>query len=129
MNRMTYVEIAKLAHTVNREYCRALDDKSHLPWDQAPEWQRNSAIKGVEAHLISKNMTPEESHDSWMKQKLDEGWEWGPEKDVEKKQHPCLVDYYKLPVAQRAKDHIFKGICDYFKEAFCEPSIAGIKEV
>ena len=120
MNRMTYVEIAKLCHKVNKEYCLALGDKSQLEWDDCPEWQKRSAIQGVEFHLVNKDTSPEDSHKSWMSEKINGGWVFGPEKNVEKKEHPCLVPFLELPLAQRAKDHIFKAICDYFKQVFCE---------
>lgn len=50
------------------------------------------------------------SHQSWMAQKLADGWTFGPVKDAEKKQHPCLVPFNLLPREQQAKDFIFRGI-------------------
>ena len=40
-------EAARLAHEVNRGYCQFLGDDSQLPYDQAPEWQKLSALNGV----------------------------------------------------------------------------------
>jgi hypothetical protein len=122
MKRMTYVEIAKLCHKVNKEYCKALGDESQVEWDEAPDWQKASAIKGVELHLANKDVSPEDSHKSWVKQKEADGWKYGPVKDVGKKEHPCILPYFELPNTQKAKDYIFKAICDYFKQSFCEPA-------
>lgn len=61
-------KIARLCHEVNRAYCQAMDDDSQPAWDEAPDWQRDSAMNGVEAHLMH-SLTPEESHNLWMKQK------------------------------------------------------------
>jgi hypothetical protein len=121
MNRMTYVEIAKLCHKVNKEYCESLGDNSQVEWDACPEWQKDSAINGVEYHMITPNATPKTSHESWLKQKENAGWKYGDEKNVELKTHPCMVPYEKLPLAQRSKDHIFKAICDFFKEEYGKP--------
>ena len=43
--------IAKVAHTVNKAYCETLGDYSQPSWDEAPEWQKASALQGVEFHL------------------------------------------------------------------------------
>lgn len=40
-------QIARVAHEVNRAYCKALGDDSQEVWELAPQWQRDSAIVGV----------------------------------------------------------------------------------
>lgn len=98
---------AQLAHEMNRGYCLALGDDSHLPWDDAPAWQKDSARAGVHAKLTNPTTTPEQSHESWLAQKIADGWVYGTTKDPEKKTHPCCVPYADLPVSQKAKDYIF----------------------
>lgn len=98
---------AKVCHEVNRAYCEAIGDMSQAPWDLAPDWQKESARGGVRLLLSNPNTKPEDSHKSWMETKIADGWTYGPEKDSEKKTHPCLVPYEELPAAQKAKDHIF----------------------
>jgi hypothetical protein len=107
--KLTVLEIAEVAHEVNRAYCEALGDESQVPWKEAPGWQRDSAVKGVEAHLKA-SLTPEQSHELWLDHKRQEGWKYGPVKDAEKKEHPCFVAYGQLPVEQRAKDFIFSAV-------------------
>lgn len=109
---MHAVEIAKLCHEVNRAYCSALGDTSHLPWDDAPGWQRDSAIKGVRSLLAGQITSPEATHEAWLAYKQQEGWTFGPVKDAALKQHPCCVPYAQLPAAEKAKDYIFKAIVD-----------------
>lgn len=53
---------------------------------------------------------PEQSHESWLKEKADTGWKYGPVKDPEKKEHPCFVPYSELSEAQKKKDEIFVGV-------------------
>ena len=106
---MTKEAIASVCHEVNRAYCRALGDFSHLPWNDAPQWQKKSAREGVEMHLNG-NVGPEASHKSWMASKLRDGWRYGKAKDSTAKTHPCLMPFDDLPVRQQAKDHICREI-------------------
>lgn len=98
---------AKAAHEVNRAYCIGLGDQSQTPWIDAQQWQRDSAIDGAQAIADDPNLPHESSHVGWMKQKLDDGWEYGPVKDPDKKEHPCLVPYEDLPSDQQHKDALF----------------------
>jgi hypothetical protein len=106
--------IAKVAHNVNKAYCESIGDMSQPTWENAPDWQKTSAINGVQFHLEN-DRTPEESHESWLKQKLEEGWVYGKEKNPELKTHPCIKRYKELPKVQRSKDSLFKSVVDSFK--------------
>lgn len=101
--------LAELAHEVNRAYCLALDDKSQPKWADAPEWQKESARKGVVAHLTS-DLTPEQSHSVWMEEKRRTGWTYGAVKDEVAKTHPCFVPYTELPPEQKVKDYLFRAV-------------------
>jgi hypothetical protein len=103
-------EVARIAHEINRAYCHAIGDFSHLPWEQAPDWQKTSAIAGVNFHKANPDATPESSHENWIKVKLADGWTDGPVKDPELKQHPCLVPFHMLPIEQRVKDYLFRAV-------------------
>lgn len=103
-------DIARLAHEVNRAYCKACGDNSQMPWEDAPDWQKESCLNGVEFHMKNPKASPEDSHANWLKEKIADGWTYGEEKDAEKKTHPCCVPYDELPVEQKAKDHIFRAI-------------------
>ncbi len=101
--------IARVCHEANRAYCATLGDVSQTYWSNAPEWQKESARKGVELHL-SGDHGPEASHEAWMKHKLAEGWVYGPVKDPERKTHHCLVPFDQLPPEQQKKDVLFAAI-------------------
>lgn len=108
-------DIAKVAHAVNKAYCEAIGDHSQLHWDEAPDWQKSSAVAGVNYALSSENVTTEELHQSWLKVKREDGWKYGPVKDAAKKEHPCFVPYDQLPVEQRVKDHLFRAVVQTLK--------------
>ena len=99
---------AAAAHDANRHYCNTLGDTSIDHWESAPEWQRESALKGVEGAL--RGNTPEQSHESWLEEKRRTGWKYGPVKDPEKKEHPCFRPYSELPEEQKRKDAIYLNV-------------------
>jgi len=107
---MNNLAIARVAHEVNRAYCLALGDTSQVPWEEAPEWQRRSAIDGVRFHRENPCASPSHSHEEWLRGKIADGWVYGPVKDEAAKTHPCCVPYEELPAEQRAKDYIFSAI-------------------
>lgn len=100
---------AEAAHEANRAYCRdVLMDNSQLPWAEAPDWQKDSAIKGVRYAIENDFPSPEAMHINWMKDKVAAGWTYGPVKDPDAKTHPSLRPYAELPEVERAKDEIFR---------------------
>jgi hypothetical protein len=101
--------IAKMCHEVNRAYCKALREEQPT-WETAPKWQVDSAIKGVAFHILNPDAPASASHDSWMSEKVVNGWKYGKEKCEKQKTHPCMVPFHHLPVEQQAKDHIFSAI-------------------
>lgn len=103
----TLEQAAKTAHEANRILCQALGDDSQPKWDDAPQWQKDSAIAGVRQILRDPRTTPKQSHAGWLAQKQADGWKYGPVKDPEKKEHPCFVPYEELPAQQRLKDYMF----------------------
>jgi len=107
---MTIEEIARVAHQVNKAYCEALGDFSQVDWEQAPDWQRESAIAGVQFQLENPNAPASASHESWFAQKVADGWKFGLFKDPALRLHPCMVPFDDLPRHQKAKDHLFKGV-------------------
>lgn len=103
-------EIARVAHEINRAYCQAIGDDSQLPWRRAPAWQQEAALDNVAFHLQHPDAGPEASHQSWMAKKLADGWQHGPVKRPELKQHPALLPFEQLPVEEKAKDFLFRAV-------------------
>lgn len=109
MTQFSNLDIARVCHEANRAIQIATGDPAVSPrWDDAPEWQRESAVEGIEKALAG--ATPEELHESWCEFKRASGWVHGPVKDEVAKAHPCLVSYAELPAEQRKKDAVFSAI-------------------
>ena len=51
------------------------------------------------AEAISKNV-----HEVWAQHRMNEGWTYGPARDDEKRQTPCLVPYEELSEEEKAYD-------------------------
>ena len=110
-------KVAKVCHETNRAYCETIGDTSQKSWADAEQWQRDSAIKGVEYALANPHAAPSAQHEAWLNDKTAAGWKYGPVKDVEKKEHPCCVPYSQLPVEQKVKDFLFRGVVQAFRDA------------
>jgi hypothetical protein len=107
---VTAEEIARVCHEVNRAYCLAIGDASQVPWEEAQEWQRWSAVTGVEIARANPSLGPDEIHQEWLETKREQGWKHGPVKDPEKREHPSFVPFDDLPPAEKAKDYIFLAV-------------------
>jgi RyR domain len=107
---MSTHDIARVAHEVNRAYCRALGDTSHAPWEATSSQLQASVVAGVVFVANNPEASASAGHESWLAYKLAEGWCWGEVKNEATKEHPNMVEYYDLPLEERAKDHIFRAI-------------------
>jgi len=105
---ITIQKIAQVAHETNKAYCETIvGDYSQPSWEDAPDWQKDSAVNGVMAIQTGEIKSPMQSHENWLKEKEKEGWVYGEVKDPEKKVHPCMVPFGKLPPDQQVKDLLF----------------------
>lgn len=100
-------QAARVAHEVNRAYCSAHGDLSHKSWSETPREIQMSAIDGVQRIIDNPTITAKGMHYSWKSYKLAEGWVYGPEKDFDKKTHPCICDYEDLSPENKVKDELF----------------------
>jgi len=109
---MEIKNMAMICHETNRAYCISIGDNSQPRWEDAPEWQKTSAIAGVTFRLEHPQATAADMHQSWLNQKMKDGWRYGAVKNAETKEHPCFVPYSDLPYEQKVKDHLFKAVLD-----------------
>ena len=114
---MEALDTARICHEANRAYCLTLGDESQPSWEDAPDWQKESAVNGVQFHLDNPGAGPAASHENWLQEKEAAGWTYGEVKDPEAKTHPCYLPYLELPVEQRLKDSLFIAIVDAFRDA------------
>ncbi|MBI5605950.1 MAG: Ryanodine receptor Ryr [Deltaproteobacteria bacterium] len=48
----------------------------------------------------------ENTHEIWSKQRMSEGWTWGPERDDKTKKHPDLIPYADLLESEKEYDRM-----------------------
>jgi len=102
--------IARVAHEANRALCLAFGDDSQVAWEDAPEWQKASAVNGIAFIESNPDAPPSASHEAWLAEKEANGWTYGEVKDTLAKTHPCFVPYDELPPEQKAKDYVFAAV-------------------
>lgn len=103
----TIEKAAQAAHEANRVLCFSVGDNSQPKWEDAEEWQRKSAISGVLQVLSNPSVSAQDLHESWMAEKKENGWIYGPVKNAVTKEHPAILPYDQLPREQRLKDELF----------------------
>jgi hypothetical protein len=104
------IDIATVCHEANRAWCIAGGDASQKLWDDAEQWQRDSAIAGVTYAVNNPDAPDSAQHDAWMADKIRDGWKYGETKDAAAKIHPCIVPFDQLPLFQQRKDAVFRAI-------------------
>ena len=43
-------------------------------------------------------------HEIWAAKRIADGWRFGPKRDDAHKEHPCLIEYHRLPDSEKAYD-------------------------
>ena len=51
------------------------------------------------AELLAKN-----THDVWARERIAQGWKYGPSRQDSTKEHPCLIPYEELPEEEKVYD-------------------------
>ena len=101
------VEIAKICHEANRQYCIDNQLKTHAKWDKLPDEMQESVVAGVAKIVGDPKITAEEMHEAWVDYKAEEGWIYGDEIDAKYKTHPNMLKWKKLSKVERGKDKLF----------------------
>ena len=103
------MNLAKLIHEINRAYCQSIGDDSQPPWEEAPDWHRKISRDAVQFLIDNPQAGPENLHNKWLSEKERAGWKYAPVRNVEKKEHPCMVPFCELSQEDRTKDHLVLG--------------------
>ena len=104
MSAFTLMDVASVIHEAVRRVQTLVGEEVSPPWDEAPEWMKDSTLEGVRG-VIAGN-SAEQSHEQWMKTRLEAGWTYGEVKSLEHQTSPNLIPYADLPPAQRVKDDV-----------------------
>ena len=115
---MHYKDVARIVHSVVREYniLHNIPGDNFTWYRMSPDY-RISIEESVKREMENPAKSPAESHEKWLKARIDDDWVWGPHKSQEMKTHPCIVPYDELPPVQKFKDTIFSKMVALLKDA------------
>ncbi len=86
-------------------------------WTDREEAFRKQFVEVIERQCGEmRSGSPEELHGSWMQAYIDMGWQYGPERDVDKKTHPDMVPYAQLGQLEQDKDSVFVVLCEIARQ-------------
>ena len=71
-----------------------------MTYEPKPVDTRDIQLPGELMELTEK--IAENVHEVWAEERLKQGWRYGPARDDEKKETPCLVPYGALPEAENS---------------------------
>lgn len=103
-------DIARICYETIRAYRLVLHEEAEPSWDKAPKSVRDANIMGVLYNLNHPGISSKQSHEEWVRAMQSTGWKYGPLKNSEKQEHPCLVPYEQLSDEQKKKDALFIAV-------------------
>lgn len=65
-----------------------------------------SKVKLPEDILELAELLATNTHDNWAQGRMNQGWTWGPERNDQKKETPCMVSYPNLPESEKEYDRV-----------------------
>jgi hypothetical protein len=81
-----------------------MEQETNLPYQPTLIDTRNIELASEIQPLIER--LAEHNHDLWAKQRIAEGWRLGPQRNGQKKEHPCLIPYSDLPESEKEYERI-----------------------
>ncbi|MEE8143255.1 MAG: RyR domain-containing protein [Planctomycetota bacterium] len=86
-------------------------------WDDREEPFKAQFLEVIEKQCgPDRSNSPEELHRDWVEAYAKMGWVCGEVRDVEKKTHPDMVDYWALGHLERDKDAVFVALCEIARQ-------------
>jgi len=73
-----------------------------VKYDPTPIDTSHIAIP-VELEALTEKLA-ENAHDNWAKQRMKDGWTYGPVRDDKARKHPDLIPYAELPESEKEYD-------------------------
>lgn len=70
----------------------------------APQPMDTSDVRLPEELLPLIELMAKNVHEVWAKNRMDQGWTYGIERNDVLKHHPCLIPYEELPEVEKAYD-------------------------
>jgi RyR domain len=72
--------------------------------EYVPRPRDTSRVRLPREILDLTELLAENTHENWARERMAEGWRYGPRRDDAKKEHPSLVPYERLPESEKEYD-------------------------
>lgn len=69
-----------------------------------PAPRDTSAIELPREVVALTELLARNTHENWARQRIEDGWRYGPRRDDERKEHPSLVPYEELSESEKEYD-------------------------
>jgi len=84
--------------------------------DYSPKPIDTSAVSLDPELLKLAELLAENTHDVWSRERIAQGWKYGPCRRDDIKEHPCLIPYEQLPEEEKVYDRnsaleTLKAVC------------------
>ncbi|SIT50472.1 hypothetical protein BN2476_830043 [Paraburkholderia piptadeniae] len=106
---MNVTQVARVVHEVERAYRMSVGETEVPSWEKASAQAREGAIFSVRA-VAGGFMTPESTHEQWVREMTRLGWSRGDALDTEAKTHPHLIEYAALPREVQTRDALMVAV-------------------
>jgi hypothetical protein len=110
VNELAREHMASVCHEAYRQYSATRQRYVVLPWSVTAKDKRDDEVAAVRYLTLHPNATPQHMHDHLGREKMKDGWKYGPEKSDINKTDPFLCAFEKLPEEQRTKARLFVAV-------------------
>jgi hypothetical protein len=100
----TFKKAVKLLQQGARDVPETTDETSPVHAAYIPKPIDTSNFKLTEDIVKLTELLAENAHDVWARERLAQGWKWGPLRDDSKKEHPSLIPYQDLIESEKQID-------------------------
>lgn len=118
--------VAKATHEAVRSYSSHCGHIVPPMWGELSQQDQAALLNSCVNSLAG--MSKEEFHDNWVKMKAFQGWTWGSELSIERKEHPAIIEYKKLGEDYRRKNDMFWEVSRSVARAIGLPTAEVIRE-
>lgn len=107
--RLTVEDIARVAYDANMQI-NILTGIDYPAWDDFESYERTLFIDGVRQQIEQPDRTAEQIHQSWVDDRIRDGWQYGLIRNHQLKTHPSIVPFADLTLVEKVKDTLFANI-------------------
>jgi hypothetical protein len=109
VHKLVLVDVARLAYAAVAEHAWTFDGVD-VSWDDLEEDARELFIQMVREYAAHPEWTAERQHQAWVDTRLLEDWHYGATVDYQRRRHPLLVPFRRLPREEQMRRRLIAGV-------------------